>query len=49
MDQLPGQPAVYAICGQVNGLPANPRYIGETDNLRKAIIGHFDKQQTGPD
>lgn len=47
LDSLPDLPAVYAICGRVNGKPANPRYIGETSNLREAVSKHFDRSETG--
>ena len=38
---IPASPAVYAICGRVNGKPANPRFVGATMNLREAVIAHF--------
>ncbi len=43
LDDIPTGPAVYMICGRVNGRAANPRYVGETNNLQKAIKKHFDK------
>lgn len=45
LDTLPGEPAVYAICGRVNEKPANPRYIGTSENLRQAVSAHFDGSQ----
>jgi len=41
LDELPTTPSVYAICGRVNGQPANPRYVGESDNLQETIKKHF--------
>ena len=38
---IPTSPAVYAICGRVNGKPANPRFVGAAMNLREAVIAHF--------
>jgi len=49
LDTLPSSPAVYAVCGRVNGQPANPRFVGETENLREAVKLHFDKSETGID
>ena len=49
LDELPEEPAIYAICGRVNGVPANPRYIGETGNLRKEIKDLFDKNLPAPE
>lgn len=43
LSDLPNSPAVYAICGSVNGQPVNPRFVGETDNLQKSIRSHFNK------
>lgn len=45
LDELPELAAVYAVCGRANGKPANPRYIGETDNLRAAIKEHFNRTE----
>jgi hypothetical protein len=42
IDELADQPAVYAICGRVNGNPVNCRFVGATDNLRKTIRNHFE-------
>ena len=41
LSDLPAEPAVYAICGRVNGQPANPRFVGEADNLQEAVKNHF--------
>ncbi|MNT16610.1 hypothetical protein D3C72_1517220 [compost metagenome] len=41
LEEIPSENAVYAICGRVNGLPSNCRYVGETENLRTAIKQHF--------
>lgn len=49
LDELPETAAVYAVCGRVNGEPANPRYVGVVDNLRDAIKGHFDKSRNDVD
>ena len=46
LNTLPPEPAVYALCGRVNGQPANPRYIGQTINLREKIIKHFDRNES---
>lgn len=43
LDTLPELPAVYAICGRVNNQAVNPRYVGESENLRVTIQQHFDK------
>jgi excinuclease UvrABC nuclease subunit len=48
LDELPTDPAVYAICSQVNGKAANARYVGETNNLQQAIKSHFDKNVNQP-
>jgi hypothetical protein len=42
LDTLPEAPAVFAICGRVNGQTANPRYVGTTDNLRQTIKQCFE-------
>src|SRR5258708_6283901 len=42
LDSLPETPAVYALCGRVNNQPANARFVGESENLRRAIRQHFD-------
>ena len=41
LELIPDGRAVYAICGRVNGILANPRYVGKTDNLRQSIKNHF--------
>ncbi|MBN9381672.1 MAG: hypothetical protein J0H74_12955 [Chitinophagaceae bacterium] len=46
LDMLPESPAVYAVCGRVNGKPANPRYIDATENLRQSVRMHFDRSQS---
>lgn len=48
LDELSTDPAVYALCGRVNGQPSNPRFIGESDNLQVAIKQHFDPQKEQP-
>lgn len=48
LDQLPEEPAVFAVCGRVNGKPANARYVAATSNLRKEIQNLFDKHQPAP-
>lgn len=48
IDTLPDVPAVYAVCGRVNGKPANPRYIDATENLRQTIRSYFDRSQPAP-
>lgn len=45
LDTLPELPAVYAVCGRVNGKPANPRYIDVTENLKQSVKMHFDGSQ----
>ncbi|MBD0259619.1 MAG: hypothetical protein ICV83_28195 [Cytophagales bacterium] len=49
LGSLPEAPAVYAICGRVNGTPANPRYVGETDDLQRAVRMHFEASEPGQD
>jgi hypothetical protein len=46
LDTLPDMPAVYALCGRVNGQPANPRFVGCTNNLRSAIRAHYTTGET---
>ncbi len=41
LDELPIEKAVYAICGRINGSPANCRYVGETVNLQEVVRKHF--------
>jgi len=41
LDSLPAEPAVYAICGRVNGQPVNARYVGTTTNLAAAVKAHY--------
>lgn len=41
LDDLPALPAVYAICGRVNGQPVNARFVGATDDLLAAVKSHF--------
>lgn len=48
LDELPAEAAIYAVCGRVNGKPANARYVGETDNLREAIKKHFSASEPQP-
>lgn len=43
LNELPVKPAIYAICGRVNGQPVNPRYVGETENLQESVQSLFDK------
>ena len=49
LDELPSAPAVFMVCGRVNGEPANPRYVGEADNLQSVIKGFFDKSTPAPE
>lgn len=42
LDDLPEEAAVYAICGSINNLPVNCRYVGITKNLRLSIKKHFE-------
>lgn len=42
LETLPATPAVFAVCGRVNGEPVNPRFVGETDNLQQAVRKLFD-------
>ncbi len=37
LDELPQRAAIFAICGKVNGQPANPRHIALTTNLQEQI------------
>lgn len=41
LGEIPDMPAVYAICGRVNGAPANPRAVNAAMNLRQAVVDHF--------
>lgn len=45
LDELPTSEAVYAICGRINGAPANCRYVGHTNNLQLAIKKHFSSEE----
>jgi hypothetical protein len=49
LDEIPEGPAVYAMCGRVNGQPVNPRYVGETNNLQQAVKKLFDKDEPAPE
>jgi len=46
LHELPELPAVYAISGRINGVPANCRYIGITQNLCESIKKHFSDSET---
>lgn len=48
LDELPEHAAVFAVCGRVNGKPANPRYVSQTANLRKETQKLFDKNEPAP-
>ncbi len=41
LDELPAEAAVYAICGRVNGKPANARFVGVSANLQASVKEHF--------
>lgn len=41
LDQVPELPAIYAVCGRVNGETANCRYLGKCKNLREAVANHY--------
>lgn len=41
LDDLPPEPAVFAICGTINGQPANPRVVMESAALRSTIDSLF--------
>lgn len=43
---IPTQAAIYAICGRVNGQPANARFVGATANLQAAIQHHYTDAET---
>ncbi|MBC9929284.1 hypothetical protein [Chitinophaga qingshengii] len=45
LSDIPAIPAVYAICARVNGRPANCRFIGETDDLKKSLHHHFGEEE----
>ncbi|MBD0259181.1 MAG: hypothetical protein ICV83_25965 [Cytophagales bacterium] len=49
LGELPAKPAVFAMCGRINGQPVNPRYVGETENLQKALQKLFDKDEPPPE
>lgn len=41
LDTLPDTPAIYGICGRVNGSPVNMRFVGYSQDLRSAVREHF--------
>jgi hypothetical protein len=42
LDQLPGKPTVFAVCGRVNGKPANARYaIRNLQNEIRSLLTSF--------
>ncbi len=49
LNNLPESAAVYAICGRVNGKPANARYVGITNNLQDTLKQLFDKEVPAPE
>jgi hypothetical protein len=49
LHELPQGPAVFAVCGRVNGQAANPRYVGATSNLRATIADLFNKTLPAPE
>lgn len=48
LDDLPAMPAIYAICGRVNGQPVNARFVGETEDLLSAVKSHFTEAESNP-
>lgn len=48
LHELPKEPAIYSVCCRVNGVPANPRFIGQTENLQEAIRKHFSINEDQP-
>lgn len=46
LDEIPALPAVYALCGRVNGQAVNARHVGSTDNLQSAVKAHFSDKET---
>jgi hypothetical protein len=46
LDDLPALPAVYAICGRVNGQPVNARFVGATEDLLAAVKSHFSEAES---
>ena len=49
IDEIPEQPAVYAICGRVNDQPANCRKVGTTENLKETISTAFSDAEPDSD
>jgi excinuclease UvrABC nuclease subunit len=41
LDDIPSEKAVYAISGRINGAPANCRFVGESEDLRRSVKEHF--------
>jgi hypothetical protein len=41
LDEVPAVPAVYALCGRVNGQAVNARHVACTENLQAAVKAHF--------
>ena len=37
LDELPEEPAVFGIFAIIHKTPIHPRYVGASDNLRKAV------------
>lgn len=46
LNKIPEEKGVYAICGRVNGKPANARWVGYAENLREAVQNHYSDNET---
>ena len=45
LDELPEEPAVFGIFAIIHDTPIHPRYVGSTDNLRKAVRDVFENPE----
>lgn len=45
IEEIPPLPAVYALCGRVNGQAVNPRYVGCSENVQDAVKSHFSENE----
>ena len=45
LDELPEEPAVFGIFAIIHKTPIHPRYVGSSDNLRKAVRDVFENPE----
>ena len=45
LNDLPEEPAVFGIFAIIHNTPIHPRYVGSSDNLRKAVRDVFENPQ----